>query len=104
MDGRQDERILFGGIESGKYGALTPIRSIRTGEDVHQQTPYRAAMFPFYFLFDVPEELDRGILILQKRGARGIRSALSKALRSRAEKLFTDSQILVKPLLSADVV
>jgi hypothetical protein len=90
-------RNLMGMIETGAYGIESVLINRKTKVEVLKRTPDVADMFPFFFLFHVPDGTDEGILILQRRGHYGIRSILHFLLKLKFEDEFPDLRLHIIP-------
>jgi hypothetical protein len=61
-------------------------------------------MFPFYFLFSIPEKKDEGVVILQRTGQFGIRKLVGQELRSLFEQKYPAYTASIQPLIPEEVV
>ena len=86
-----DGRTISGIVESGIYGRGSKLRDVEQWKITHTKTIKEADMLPFYFLFDIPEGTDEGMLIVERAGNIGIRKALGAALVPYIEKNFPGS-------------
>lgn len=79
----EDERIIQGVLETGAYGQAGDIRNAKTDSVPYVKTPDDASMAPFYFSFYIPRGKKNGLLLLQRFGANGIHTLLTRILKSR---------------------
>jgi hypothetical protein len=91
-------RILCGVIETGEYGSESKLRDVDTEEVVYKKKIKEADMLPFYFLFDLPEGSEDGILVLQRTGMFGIRKILADVVNFWFEAKFPDYGLRLHPL------
>lgn len=77
---------VHGIITAGEYGFATNLMNVNTGDIAHTKDKDEADMMPFYFLAYLPSHQDEGILLLQRRGNRGIRPVFSGDFKSHVEK------------------
>jgi hypothetical protein len=82
-----DERTIFGIIETGYYGLPGKLYDRKKRKYVHDKTEDEAEMLPFFYLFEIPQGKDEGILILQRTSRYGIRSVVSHVLDGMFEKM-----------------
>lgn len=67
-------RCIYGRVESGEYGAEHDVVNRVTQERNHF-TKDDATVLPFYFMVQIPEDSDIGLVILQRIGSNGIKSS-----------------------------
>lgn len=91
-------RTLCGIIETGEYGSESKLRDVDTQEIVYKKKIKEADMLPFYFLFDLPEGSEDGILVLQRTGMFGIRKILTTVIDSWFDAKFPDYRLRLHPL------
>lgn len=82
------DQTVWGFVRSGPWGASADIVNHRTRQLEHRMSPEEAPLMPFFFLFHVPPDTERGIMVLQRHGRRGIKTHLGRAL----ERAFRDWQ------------
>jgi hypothetical protein len=97
-----DDRQLSGIIENGEYGSESDLWDVRKESVAYTHKRTEADMFPFYFLIDVPEGTNVGLLVLERRGMQGIRQLLYQAVSSEFEKQFKDYELRVEPLVQGN--
>lgn len=97
----EDDRILYGIIETGEYGVESDLLDIETKALAHHRKMTEADMRPFYFLVDVPEGPDEAVLLLQRSGALGIRKVLHQAVAPTLERQFPELRLRIQPLVDA---
>jgi hypothetical protein len=95
----EEQRRLFGVIETGEYGVESTLWDVETSAVAHRRKKTEADMLPFYFLFDIPDGTDEGLLLLQRSGNLGIRKALHVLMKQRFEAEFDDLRLRIDPLV-----
>ena len=91
-------RTICGIIETGEYGSESKLRDADTQQIVYKRKIKEADMLPFYFLFDLPEGSEDGILVLQRTGMFGIRKVLTTVIESWFNPKFPDFGLRFHPL------
>jgi hypothetical protein len=91
-------RTICGVIETGEYGSESKLRDVETQEIVYKKKIKEAAMLPFYFLVDLPEGSEDGILVLQRTGMFGIRKILAAVIDFWFDEKFPDFGFRLHPL------
>lgn len=97
VDGRQ----ISGIIETGEYGSESELWDVKKAAVAHNRKTTEADMLPFYFLVDLPEGPDEGLLILERRGMSGIRQLLYRAVSAEFEKKYKDHRLRFDPLVQS---
>jgi len=98
-------RYVTGIIESGDYGTEEHIVNILTGKASHTKKINESVLFPFYFMFYLPENSNLGFLIIERIGNIGIYSLLDKKLKEFVSPRITDNCILkIRPLVIKKLV
>lgn len=93
-------RYISGIIESGDYGTEENIVNILTGESSHTKKTTESVLFPFYFMFYIPENSNSGFLILERIGNNGIYSLLDKKLKEYIVPRISNECVLkIRPLV-----
>lgn len=78
-----DGREIYGVIKSGEYNILADFYDINEGELKEEaRTLSDSEVYPFFFLFSIPRNSEKGILILQSFGIYAIKSVLERAINS----------------------
>lgn len=92
-------RCIEGELETGDYGVETVLID---GKGVTKGTIGKddSLMMPFYFLCDIPQNENRGYLLLQRFRQFGVFSLFVKALREEFSKNHTDYTISFDPITS----
>ncbi len=98
----QEDRTLFGVIETGEYGVESDLLNVATGSVVHRRKKDEADMRPFYFLLDIPDGPDEGILILQRSGVLGIRKIVYQTMKTKFELDYPEYRLRISPLVEAE--
>lgn len=76
----KSNRWLYGVLETGEYGVESTLWDVQNHKVAHSRTTNEAEMLPFYFLVYVPQGPKSAVMLLQRLGMFGIRSALSRAI------------------------
>jgi len=97
-----DGRKIYGTLETGEYGAESEIWDVTTEALAHTRKTTEADMIPFYFHADIPQGVDEGFLVLEKRGMMGMRHTLSREVNSAFSKKFADHTLRFDPLVEAE--
>lgn len=95
---------LAGLIETGGWGFESDILNIDTGSLAHHRDSREAELLPFYFLASLPPDRDEGVVLLQRFGAAGVKTAFSAALKQLLEDVGLDVQIEMRHLLPSAMV
>ena len=101
----RQNRSVSGKIKQGEFGTVEPILNVETLEIPYTKKKDDAPQFPLYFLVQIPEDCDEGILLLETSGRRGIKGILSEDISSFISSRFPDlhleiNQIMPKHLLN----
>jgi len=94
-------RQISGIIETGEYGSESELWDVKKKSVAHTRKTTEADMLPFYFLADLPEGPDEGLLMLERRGMLGIRQLLYRAVIAEFEKKFKDHSLRFDPLVQS---
>jgi len=86
VDFDDSERIVYGILEKGVYGTRTRIIDVETGEQTHEKGRNEMEGIPFYYLFYIPQNHDRGICIFEKIRNDGIADVVDKFLKENLKK------------------
>ena len=82
----EDGDSIWGLLEAGDYGYASELVKVSTMERSYLRETDDAELLPFYFLLNVPEKTDKGILIVQRYGNRGVYTEFTTALRRSFEE------------------
>lgn len=96
------ERQIEGLIETGDYGYESDLVDVGTGSQTHHRQINEAELLPFYYLFEVPEGQDEGILLLQRFQQFGVRHALVPELQAAFRSAFKAYRLIVNPIVTGD--
>jgi hypothetical protein len=77
---------------------------VETEKIAYERKITEANMLPFYFLVDLPEETDEGIILLQRLGMFGIRKMLYHVLSQKFAEKFEDFRLDLHTLVDADEI
>ena len=92
-------RQIEGIVSVGEYGLETTIMDVKAWKVALKKKKHHADMMPFYFLFDLPEGHDKGVLLLQRTGIYGAYGTLTKALGSRLQTRIADYRLIINPII-----
>ena len=95
-------RRLSGLIETGEYGRETNIYSVPEQKIVYRRKTQDADLWPFYFMVDIPEGTDDGLLILQRTGNFGIRKVVHRFLSESFLIDFGDMRLRLEPIIDPE--
>src|ERR1041384_1865069 len=95
---RRQERILSGILETGEWGYTSQLQNVESGDITYDRQVEESENFPFYFLIQIPEASQRGIVILQRFGNRGIRTQLLTDFQKYFSTQFDDLRVSINPL------
>jgi len=76
-----DGESIWGLIEAGEHGFGSRLVNVKTKKDSYKRSPDDAEMVPHYFLLNLPADTNKGLLILQRFGSRGVQVQFSRALQ-----------------------
>lgn len=94
-------RQIYGIIETGEYGIESELVDVQTSRLAHRRQTTEADMMPFYFLIDIPEGVDEGILLIQRSGTFGIRKLLHGVMAPNFHLQFPELKLRFSPLVEA---
>lgn len=97
------ERIISGIIESGDYGYESEIYNINTGDKTYFKTTEDTEIKPFYFCIFIPNNENKGYIILQRMGVYGIHSIFKSHLTAFFKQKFTNLVIEFNPYISKEI-
>ena len=92
-------RHLEGIIETGEYGYESDLLDIDTGDVSYHRQVTEAEMLPFYYLFELPEDTNEGIVVLQRFQQFGIRGLFGKALINWFNGEYPAYRLSINPLV-----
>ena len=92
-------RTMAGIIQSGAYGFESDLVNVDSGTISHHRTVDEADILPFYFLVHLPNNLDEGVLILQRFGINGIKTIFTKHFSTIIEDDYPNIVFEINPLI-----
>jgi hypothetical protein len=95
-------RALAGSIETGEYGRESNIINVETKRTVYRRKKEDAEMWPFYFLIEIPEGTEDGLLILQRTATYGIRKVLHWVLNTAFTEQHPELRLRLLPLVNQE--
>lgn len=101
---KKHDRQIYGIIETGEYGHESVLWDVDAETVAYKRKTTEANMLPFFFLVDIPEGTDEGILLLQRTGLYGIRRMLYHALKQRFDEKFGDFSLRLHPLVDSEEI
>lgn len=81
-----DDRFCYGSAFYGSFGKYRKAKNVKTKE-INDMDVDTAAEEPFYYLFYIPKNSDRGIAIFERKGSIGTKSTFER---------FIDKELLKK--------
>lgn len=98
-------RLIEGLVQVGQYGSESEIRNLDEWDVVAYQKAIRDAdLEPYYFLFDIPEQRDLGLLLLQRTGVSGVHGILARALQEKFRARFPDHRLVLKAIVPETLI
>lgn len=94
-----DNRRIYGVVETGEYGLESVLWDVETERVVHKRKSTEANIFPFYFMVDIPDGTDEGIIVFQRTANYGIRQLLYQMLETKFDQDFDDCGVRFMPLV-----
>ncbi|HYJ88087.1 MAG TPA: hypothetical protein VEW46_18615 [Pyrinomonadaceae bacterium] len=98
------DRILSGILQTGEWGYTTEIQDVETGDITYNRKTKESENYPYYFLIYVPKLSQRGVVILQRFGNKGIRTQLLTDFQAYFSTQFEDFGVRINPLAPGSVV
>jgi len=98
------DRILTGILQTGEWGYTTEIQDVETGDITYNRKTKESENFPYYFLIYVPRLSQRGVVILQRFGNKGIRTQLLTDFQGYFATQYDDYGVRIQPLAPGSVV
>lgn len=99
------DRRIYGRVDYGPYGKAHKAKNTENDEEKPVPITKKTAVTdPYYFLLVLPEEEERGILILERKGNVGIKNTFEKWLKETIFKdILFDYQLVIEPYLPKKV-
>lgn len=94
------KRIISGIIESGDYGYESTIYNTNSGKEKYRRQIDDTEIKPFYFLIHLPENDNKGFVILQRLGIYGIHSIFKNHLTTFFKSKHENLQLDFDPFVS----
>ena len=98
----EEDHKTHGFIGSGSFGETGIGKDITDGSKSYNKTVKDAEEISFYFQFRAFPSNDHGILILQKLGARGVKTPFSRLLTQHVRQRHGDYMVDFNPLAPND--
>ncbi len=95
-----DLRTISGVIHSGDYGYESEGINIETGKTSYTRRTTDTEILPFYFLLILPEKENKGYVILQRFGGKGIHTIFKKHLSEYFKNKFENHLLEFDPYVS----
>lgn len=99
-----DARILSGIIETGEYGYEAELYNIGKDKVTYRRQTDDAELLPFYFLFYLPKNVSKGIVILQRFQQFGMKEILKKDLEQIFKSGNPNYIISINPLVPEKLI
>lgn len=84
---------------SGDYGFSNNLIDITDGKTTYKKRKTDASMVPFFFEWYLPARHRKGILLSQRIGQSGVRTALTTIISGEFEQAFPGYRLEIKPLM-----
>jgi len=98
------ERLIYGTIKSGEFGFKCDLYDTEACLVAYERKVQDADLMPFYFLMEVPDDADEGIMVFQKYNQLGIKSLFSDFLKDRFQLEHQDMMLDVHPLVPEQIL
>lgn len=103
-DIRVSGRIISGFFEYGTYGSSSKIINTSSSEVTYEKGSDESDVADYYFVIELPENSNKGILLIQAINGQGVKSVFSRTL----QEFYKDRQyrptLNIKPLTTVDAV
>jgi hypothetical protein len=99
-----EEDITAGLLYSGDYGYEAAGFNVKTKKTSYRRTAEDAEVIPFYYQFVLPQQSNKGLMILQRHGHRGLLTALSTDLRAEFASQYDGYVLEIGRLVPAEVL
>lgn len=99
-----EDRLIYGIIKSGEFGFACDLFDTESCLISYRRQVHDADLMPFYFLLELPENSDEGILILQKFNQLGIKGLFTDFLKERFHQEQEDFLLDVQPLIPEQIL
>ncbi len=96
-------RTIRGILESGAYGFESSILDNNTESVVHIKQKDQTEILPFYFLVNVPNNLNFGYLFLQRFGVYGVNTVFHASFKKYFDSRFGDYIVDFNPHVSKEL-
>jgi hypothetical protein len=90
-------RMITGTLLGGDYGITSQLEDVETGLPTHNRGATETEQIPLYFLIWIPEDGQRGLVLLQKESIHGIKTPLVDELQRRFQIENESLRLVVKP-------
>ena len=90
---------ITGLAHAGDYGFSNKLIDIADGKTTYKKRKTDASMVPFFFEWYLPAKHRKGILLSQRIGQSGVRTALTTIISAEFEKAFPGYKIEIRPLM-----
>jgi hypothetical protein len=90
---------ITGLAQAGDYGYSNRLINIDSGKTTYKKKQSDASLIPFFFEWYLPPRQRKGILLSQRIGQSGVRTALTAIVSGEFEKLFPGYKIDIVPLM-----
>jgi hypothetical protein len=101
---RKRARVLAGIVETGEWGYTSQLQDVTSEKITYKRKVAESENFPFYFLIAIPESSDKGIVILQRFGNRGIRTQFLSDFQDQFQSTFGNLRVSINPLAPGSLI
>lgn len=96
-------RMISGIIESGDYGYESSLYDIHSGQKLYQRRTDDTEIKPFYFLLYLPNNDNKGFVILQRFGIFGIHSIFKNHITDFFKQKYSELILEFNPFVSSQL-
>lgn len=100
----QRTRNISGIIEAGDYGFTSRLYDTDQNLFSYNRRTVEAELLPYFFITQLPRQVDEGVLVLQRTGQYGIRTLLSQDFDREFSELYPSRRIEINPLIPQQMI
>ncbi|MEZ4713138.1 MAG: hypothetical protein R3A44_38470 [Caldilineaceae bacterium] len=99
-----DSDTVAGRVRTGEYGYESELVDVDAASTSYKRSSADAEMLPFYFLFHVPQNSERGVAIFQRFGNSGIRTLFTQSFSSYFQEAHPSFRVTLQPLVHNELL
>jgi hypothetical protein len=99
-----DGDVRSGILEAGEYGYGAELIDVESGKMSYERLAGEAELYPFYFLISTPAKRDRGVMLFQRHGAKGVYTSFSAEFRRWFGDKYPDYFLVFSRLVPPEVM